>query len=76
MAQFFLQFLEKEILTLYENNHFIVPYKKNISVFISLQRSKESSFFNGALFAQNIPKELILLRIDYDVALRLENVDS
>ena len=30
--------------------------------------------FNGVLFAQEIPKELILLCMDYDVALRLENV--
>ena len=30
--------------------------------------------FNGAFFAQEVPKELILLCMDYDVALRLENV--
>ena len=30
---------------------------------------------NGVLFAQKIPKELILLCMDYDVALRLENVE-
>ena len=32
--------------------------------------------FIGALFAQEIPKELILVSMDYDVALRLENVES
>ena len=32
--------------------------------------------FNGVLFTQEIPKELILLCMDYDVALRLENVES
>ena len=33
-------------------------------------------FFNGTLFAQEIPKQLIPLFMDYDVALRLENVES
>ena len=32
--------------------------------------------FKGVLFAQEIPKELIQLGMDYDVALRLENVGS
>ena len=32
--------------------------------------------FNGVLFSQEISKELILLCMDYDVALRLENVES
>ena len=32
--------------------------------------------FNGVLFPQKILKELILLCMDYDVALRLENVES
>ena len=32
--------------------------------------------FNAVLFAQEIPKELILLCMDYDVLLRLENVES
>ena len=31
---------------------------------------------NGVLFAQEIPKESILLCMDYDVAFRLENVES
>ena len=35
-----------------------------------------SSSFNGVLFAQEIPKELTLLRMDYDEELRLENVES
>ena len=33
-------------------------------------------FFNGALFAQEIPKKLTLSCMDYDVALRLENIES
>ena len=32
--------------------------------------------FNGVLFAKEIPKEFILLCVDYDVALRLENTES
>ena len=32
--------------------------------------------FNAVLFAQEIPKELILLCMDYDVLLWLENVES
>ena len=32
--------------------------------------------FNGVLFAQKILNKLILLCMDYDVALRLENVKS
>ena len=32
--------------------------------------------FNGVLFALKILKELILLCMDYDVALGLENVES
>ena len=32
--------------------------------------------FNGALFAQEIPKKLILLCLNYEVALKLENVES
>ena len=32
--------------------------------------------FNGALFPQKAPSELILLSMDYDVALRLGNVES
>ena len=36
---------------------------------------KRLLLFND-LFAQEIPKDLILLCIDYDVAFRLENVES
>ena len=32
--------------------------------------------FNGILFAQEVPKESVLLCMGYDVALRLENVES
>ena len=77
--------MEKRILIPYENNHYITLDKKNcfflnvcfsfyhnISVFISLQRSNASSF-NGVLFEREISKELlILLYMDYDIALRLE----
>ena len=31
---------------------------------------------NGTLFAEEITKELILLRMDYNVALRLEDIES
>ena len=33
-------------------------------------------FFIGVLFAQEIPTELILVSMDYDVALSLENVEN
>ena len=33
-------------------------------------------FFNGVLFTQEIPEELVLLCTDYNVMLRLENVES
>ena len=32
--------------------------------------------FNGILFAHEITNELVLLFMNYDVALRLENVES
>ena len=32
--------------------------------------------FNGVLFTREIPKEIIILCIDYDVALRLEKAES
>ena len=32
--------------------------------------------FNGVLFVQEIPKELILVCIDSDVAFRLKNVEN
>ena len=44
--------------------------------FISLYRLMVSSSFNSVLFAQEIPKELTLLCMDYDKELRLENVES
>ena len=31
---------------------------------------------NDVVFSQEIPKELILLYMDYDIALRLKNVES
>ena len=33
-------------------------------------------FFNDILFAQETPKKLILLYVNYDVVLRLENVEN
>ena len=33
-------------------------------------------FFNGVLFTQEIPNEIILLSMDCDVALRLEKTKS
>ena len=53
--------MEKRILILYENNHYITR--------------KRLLLFNGVLFAQEIPKELNLIRMDYEVVLRLENVE-
>ena len=68
----------------------ITPYNKNrfflnIYIFLSTIRFQflfhfrgriRLPFFNGILFGQEIPKELIRLCVDYDVALRLENVES
>ena len=34
------------------------------------------AWFNGIWFAQDIPKELILLCMDYDKAVSLESVES
>ena len=45
--------------------------------FLFLFRGRRRLFLsNGVLFAQEIAKELIVLCMDYDVALRLENVES
>ena len=35
-----------------------------------------SLLFNSVLFAQEIQKELILLPMDYDVALKYEKIES
>ena len=83
---------KNRILILYENNHCITPCKKNcfflnmyiyifffyhnISVFISLTGRRRLLLFIGVLLAQEIPKELILLCMDYNVAFRLENIES
>ena len=79
---------EKDLNWKYENNHYIAPYKidcfflntcfsyyHNISVFIHVRGWRHLLLFNGVWFAQEIPKELILLCMDYDVALRLQNVE-
>ena len=80
--------MAKRILILYENKHYITPYKKNCSFlniyfsfyhfrfYFTLEAEGVLFFFNGVLFAQEIPKELNLLCIYYDVALMLENVES
>ena len=62
------------ILIVYENNHYITPYKKNCFFLIySFLSTKLFQFlfpfigrrrlllFNGVLFAQEILKELMLL---------------
>ena len=48
----------------------------NISGFFHFRGGTRYFLFNGIVFAQEIPKKLILLCIDYDVALRLENFES
>ena len=48
----------------------------NISGFFHFRGGTRLFLFNGIVFAQEIPKKLILLCIDYDVALRLENFES
>ena len=74
------------MLTLHENNHYIISYKKNcffflIFIFLSTIKLKflfhfrgrmRLLLFNGILFAQEIPKKWILLCMDYDVELRLK----
>ena len=81
---------EKEMkITLYENNHCITPYKEkyfflnmyffllyDFSFFFHLRSRSSLLLFNGVLFALKIPKALILLLIEYDVALWLENNES
>ena len=49
-----------------------VSFYHNISVFFHF-RGRRRLLFNGISFAQEIPKELILLYMDYDVSIRLEN---
>ena len=81
--------MEKRILIPYENNHFIphlrkpaffqtyvFPSTKTFQFLFHFRGRRRLLLFNGVLFAQEIPKELILLCTDYDVALRLENVES
>ena len=66
--------MEKMILIVYENNHYIAPYKKNrfflIYNFIStklfqflfpFRGRRRLLLFNSVLFAQEIVKELMLL---------------
>ena len=48
------------------------PFYHNISVFISLLRTKECSTSIGVLFTQEVSKKLMILSMDYDVALSLE----
>ena len=80
---------KKRILILYENSHYITPYKKNcfflniyfsfyhnISVLFHFRCRRCILLFNCVLFAQENLKELILLCMDYDVALRLKNIES
>ena len=50
--------------------------RKHFSFLFHFRGRRRLLLFNGVLFAQEIPKELILLCTDYDVALRLENVES
>ena len=66
----------KRILILYEKSHYITSYKKsyfflNIYFYFSFYFTLD---VEGVLFAQGIPKELVLLCTGYDVTLRLENV--
>ena len=45
----------------------------DISIFISFYRDRRHLLlFNGVVFAQEIPKEFM----DYDITLRLEDVES
>ena len=80
---------KKRMLILYENNHYITSYKKNcffLNIYFSFYDKFQFLFhfkaqsrillFNGVLFVPEIPKELILLCLYYDVALRLENAES
>ena len=48
----------------------------SIPVLTSLYKSKASFLFNGVLDVPEIPKELIILCVGYNVALRLENFKS
>ena len=70
--------MKKKILILDENNNYIILCKK--TAFLStitfqflfhFRGGRRLPLFNGVFFAQEIPKELIPLSVDYDVALRL-----
>ena len=66
----------KFIIT-YENSIITLPYGRSFfSSYFTLEVKGAFYFFKGVLFAQYIPKELNLLWMEYDVALRLENTES
>ena len=80
---------KKSIAILYENNHYITRCKKNcffleiyfsfyhnISIFFHFRGQRCLVIFNSVLFTQEITKESILLYMDYEVALRLKNVET
>ena len=51
--------------------------RKIASFYFSLYNNLQCLFqFNGVLFTQEIPNEIILLCTDYDVALRQEKAES
>ena len=59
----------------------LVPYTKNYFFldieFLFYFRGWRRLFpFNGVLFAQEVRNEIILLCMDYDVAIRLEKTES
>ena len=75
---------KKRIAILYENNHYITRCKKNcffLEIYFSFnffhfRGQRCLVLFNSVLFTQEITKELILLYMDYEVALRLKNVET
>ena len=55
---------------------YIFFFTRIFQFLLHLRGRRRLLLFNGVLFVQEIPMELILLCMDYDVALRLENVES
>ena len=65
-----------EILVYKTSGHKIFHHIPPISWARGRRRLLLFNGFNGVLFTQEIPKELILLSIDYGVACRLRNIES
>ena len=67
--------MKKRLLILYKNTHYIIPCKKNCFflnvIFLSIETLHFMLEVEDLLFTQEIPNDIILLCMDYDVAIGL-----